>query len=359
MGSAKVRAQRVEPRPRVAATASRRSQVGDGPSTSTTSSRAAGGPQVGRDVGRHIEGRQGRRKRPGRPGLLALLGMSLHNVQDSMPQPNWVDGGNLGPPGRASGKYGDHPTWALHGPQDAGSLEVYTSLNRPSNAAVSRGLDSDSLALNNGLGRPPALQRRLHVRLFATGKWVRLFRDVPGQARTWNQMPSQWRRNPSTPPGIGLRAKDLLLRRTLATDGEAPSGAGASKYFLAGAVVDFLHGLCVKAANASPLRQRVETLLLGWEDARNHGPFDVTLPSASPRVSSSSQLKVHSVFATQGDDGFLGGTDGLVQPRGIDGPVLVRSHRRARPIRLPFRALRPWTMTKAVPYSRRYRRTFS
>lgn len=46
-------------------------------------------------------------------GLLALLGTSLHNVQDFYAHSNWVEGGTTGPPlGRGHlVKYGSHPTW--------------------------------------------------------------------------------------------------------------------------------------------------------------------------------------------------------------------------------------------------------
>src|SRR5437667_2767292 len=65
-------------------------------------------------------------------GLMALLGASLHNVQDFYAHSNWVEGGTTGPPlGRgALAKYGDHPTWLSMDRADRESLDVYTGMNR-------------------------------------------------------------------------------------------------------------------------------------------------------------------------------------------------------------------------------------
>jgi hypothetical protein len=286
-------------------------------------------------------------------GLLALLGMSLHNVQDFYAHSNWVDGGNLGPPlGKgALARYGDHPTWLSMDRKDREALEVYTSMNRPSMQRSHGDWDSDALALNKDWAGRPHYNDAYMCAYFATRQWVRLFPMFLDKRGTWNQM-QQWSAKSFDP------ARDWDYARKISFygghwngNGEAPSGAGASKYFLAGAVVDFLHGLCV-SGNASPLRRKVEDLLLGWGRMPYHGPFDLTLPSAAPESLQFVQVKVHSVFATQGDDGFLGGQMDWYSRAGIGGQRfwsgLIDEHDQ-----FDFHSghYAPWTMTKAVPYS--------
>ena len=288
-------------------------------------------------------------------GLLALLGMSLHNVQDFYAHSNWVDGTGLGPTlgTGALAKYGDHPTWLSMDRKDRENLDVYTNENRPS-AHRSHGAWNDPPdSLNKDWAGRPHYDDAYICAYFATRQWVRLFPMFLNKRATWSQM-QQWSAK-SFDPG-----RDWDYSRKISMygghwngNGEAPSGTASSKYFLAAAVTRFLGGRCV-SGKASALRREVEGLLLTWGRMPYHGPFDFTLPSAAPESLQFVQLKVHSVFLTQGGDGFMQGQMDWYGRAAIDRQRfwsgLIDEHDQFDFNKAPYA---PWTMTKAVPFSAR------
>jgi hypothetical protein len=295
-------------------------------------------------------------------GLLALLGMSLHNVQDFYAHSNWVDGGYLGPPlGKgALAKYGDHPTWLSMDRKDREALDVYTSLNRPSIQRSHGYWDSDSLALNKDWAGRPHYNDAYVCAYFATRQWVRLFQAFVNRSAVWSKM-RQFDKSSFDP------SRDWDYARKISFygghwngNGGPPHGsafssrnAATSPDFLAVAVIGFLGGRCI-SEKPSALRAEVEHLLLSWGDAPYRTPIDVTLPSAAPESLQFVQLKVHSVFATHGSDGFLGGQMDWYSRAGMDGQRfwsgLIDEHDQFDFDHKPYA---PWTMTKAVPYSTR------
>lgn len=141
--------------------------------------------------------------------LMAVMGISLHAVQDFYTHSNWVEDPNPEPgrggPGVASLGYGDHPTWFDVPPQVRATLvggkAVYTGV-----VGVPRGHSHWREDLNQNLshglnkdwpGRPKYTESYVTA-YFASRQWIRA-------VRTWLGNEPLWRRAMTLPPSAALR----------------------------------------------------------------------------------------------------------------------------------------------------------
>lgn len=292
-------------------------------------------------------------------GLLALLGASLHNVQDFYAHSNWVEAAPNGPGlgGGALAKYGDHPTWLSVDRSEREAMDVYTKLDRPSIQRKHGDWDSDSVALNKDWAGRPFHRDAYICAYFASRQWVRLFRSFVSDPAVWNKMqhagtalfdPSRdwdyarkisfygghWNGN-GGPTGL----KDAFSSRT----------AGTSPDLLAAAVVNYMGGRCI-SKNPSALRKEIEQLLLTWGAAPYRAPLNPALPSPAPENLQFVRLRVEKIDATDADDG-LGGGDLDWYSRAMIGQQrywsgLIDEHDNFDFLKPPYA---PWTMTKALP----------
>ncbi|HYQ90328.1 MAG TPA: hypothetical protein VEU09_11965 [Candidatus Binatia bacterium] len=286
-------------------------------------------------------------------GLLVLLGMSLHNVQDFYAHSNWAEGPPNGPPFGIGplAKYGDHPTWLSMDRQDRESLYVYTRLR--GDKRTHGDWDSDSIALNKDWpGRPHHTDAYICA-YFATRQWVRLYRTFVNNNVMWSTM-QKWPVDPSW---------DLYYAKKISFYGGhwggngGPTGldavtsrtAATSPYLLGDALHTYLDGRCI-TKNRSALRSEAENLLRTWGTMPYHGPVPVTLPSAAPESLRFVQLKVHRIDNVNADDGIAGGQLDWYSESQIGGQKymsgLIDEHDNFNFDKSPYA---PWTMTKAVP----------
>jgi hypothetical protein len=300
------------------------------------------------------------------PGLLVLLGMSLHNVQDFYAHSNWVegmDGGTWGPPlgrGRLA-KYGTHPTWLSMDRQDREGLAVYTKLRMGAVDTRTHGeWDGDSTALNKDWEQRPRHTDAYICAWFASRQWVRMFRAFVNNRAVWNDM-QLW-------SGVGFDpSRDRYYAEKISfyaghwngnggatglTKAFGKRAAATSPDLLIGAVTNYLDGNCIDK-NRSKLRAKAESLLVTWGDAKYKGPVDVPLPSAEPESVRFVFLRVHGIELTHGDDGPFGGEMDWYSTALIDGQEymsgLIDEHNDFDFDKRPYG---PWTMTKAVPVKR-------
>ena len=295
-------------------------------------------------------------------GLLALLGASLHNVQDFYSHSNWADGGTTGPPlGRGPlAKYGSHPTWLSMDRADRMALDVYTKCDRkagpPGNLPACKrshgDWDSKPDALNQDWAGRPHYRDAYVCAFFATRQWVRLFRDFVGQSGVWTSM-QQW----SAPP-----KRDRYYAERISFYGGhwngngGPTGldafssrtAGTTPALLLNAVTTYMHGLCLTRGR-SKMRKEIESLLLTWGAAPNRGAVQVTLPSAAPDSLQFAALQVLRIHNVNADDGFGGGDMDWYSKAQIGGQLylsgLIDEHDNFDFKKSPYA---PWTMIKEV-----------
>jgi len=296
-------------------------------------------------------------------GLLVLLGMSLHNVQDFYAHSNWVEGmygGTMGPPlgaGRLA-KYGSHPTWLAMDRRDREALYVYTKLRMGRVVTRTHGeWDSDSTALNKDWEGRPRHTDAYICAWFASRQWVRIFREFVNDRAVWNDM--QLRSQ-----AWGDAHRDWYYAQKISFYGGHWNGNGGataltkafgkraaatSPDLLVGAVTNYLGGTCI-GGNRSRLRAKAESLLVTWGDAPYTTPIDVPLTSAEPESVRFVYLRVHSVDLTDGGDGPLGGEMDWYSTALIDGQEymsgLIDEHDHFDFDKSPYA---PWTMTKVVP----------
>ncbi len=288
-------------------------------------------------------------------GLMCLLGMSLHNVQDFYAHSNWVEDSPSGP-GIGKGalaKYGDHPTWLSVDRADREKLDVYT---RKDTIKRSHGdWDTPLPAMNKDwIGRPKHMDAYICA-YFASRQWVRLFQSWVNDPAVWTKM--QGFAKSSFDPGRDLdyctkisfygghwngnggpTGLDALTSKTAAT----------SPDLLVGAVLNFMGGRCI-TKKPSALRSEAERLLLSWGKMPYHGPVDPTLPSAAPENLQFVKLQVHKVEGVHADDGFAGGQMDWYSEASIAGQdfmsCLIDEHNNFD-FKPPYA---PWTMIKAMP----------
>jgi hypothetical protein len=293
-------------------------------------------------------------------GLLALLGASLHNVQDFYAHSNWVEPAPMGP-GIGKGalaKYGDHPTWLSVDRADRMNLEIYTKLNRPSQQRTHGDWNSDSTYLNKDWQGRPYHRDAYICAWFATRQWVRLFQGFVNDPAVWLDMQKANKTlyNPD---------RDWDYSRKISFYGGHWNGNGGPTDFwsafksetaatapdlLFPAVLDFMKGNCITAA-PSELRRTVEDLLLTWGDAPFHKEMNVALPSAAPESLQFVRLQVNRIENKGGDDGFLGGQMDWYGKAAIAGQTymtgLIDEHDNFD-FERPGKPYASWTMTKAL-----------
>lgn len=311
---------------------------------------------------RHAEARA-KMNPPDVLGLLALLGMSLHNVQDFYAHSNWVEGSPTGP---ALGKgalaaYGDHPTWLSMSRKDREALDIYTNLDRGGKKRSHGNWDSPADALNKDWAGRPHHEDAYVCAWFATRQWVRLFRGWVNDEKVWNQMQEygafakapydpardwdyarkisfyggHWNGNGGPDPKSKLSA---FRARTAAT---APD-------LLAGAVLGYIGGRCI-TDKRSALRADAEELLLTWGRMVYRGPIDPPMPSSTPELVRFVRVQVHRIEATKADDGFLGRGMDWYGRSWVSGQAfwtcLIDQHDDFDFHKAPYA---PWTVTKSV-----------
>ncbi|TMQ56682.1 MAG: hypothetical protein E6K75_08095 [Candidatus Eisenbacteria bacterium] len=296
-------------------------------------------------------------------GLMALLGASLHNVQDFYAHSNWVEGGTTGPPlGRgALAKYGDHPTWLSMDRADRESLDVYTRLNRNGVIRWHGQWNSPPDSLNKDQPGRPHYTDAYICAYFASRQWVRLFQTFVNDTATWSKMQR-------FPKSAFDPSRDWDYSRKISFYGGHWSGNGAPSEvmdafrpppgtdpdLLLGAVVGYMGGRCIDK-KASALRSEVQSLLSTWGVAPYKGPVNVKLPSAAPQSLQFVQIQVHRIDLTGGHDGLLGMGGGMdyYSRAKIDGQYywsgLIKGH---STFNFDTLAYGPWTMTKALPINR-------
>lgn len=294
-------------------------------------------------------------------GLLALLGASLHNVQDFYAHSNWTEGSPNGPVfgSGALAKYGDHPTWLSLDRTDREALDIYTKLDRPSMQRKHGDWDSDSVALNKDWeGRPRHVDAYICA-YFASRQWVRLFKDFVNDAGVWTKM-QQWSASAFDPSRDWDYARKISFYGGHWNGNGGPTGlkdafssrtAATSPDLLANAVINYMGGRCI-SKDPSALRKEIENLLLTWGAAPYRSPMNPALPSPAPETLQFVRLRVHRIDATDADDGFLGG-DLDWYSRAMIGNQrywsgLIDEHDDFNFDKRPYA---PWAMTKALPTS--------
>ena len=132
--------------------------------------------------------------------LMAVMGISLHAVQDFYSHSNWVeDRGELGRggPGLSPDQYGDAPTWFDVPAKDREKLGIYTGVkgaphvgkNPPRAHGNWRSNDNRSLAggLNKDWPGRPKYQEAYVTAYFASRQWIRAIHDWLGNEPLWQR----------------------------------------------------------------------------------------------------------------------------------------------------------------------------
>lgn len=289
---------------------------------------------------------------------LALLGMSLHNVQDFYTHSNWAESGSSDPLGSGQlASYGSHPTWLSVDRAVREKMRVYT--HWPGGGGFPKRThgdwNSDATFLNKDWeGRPHHTAAYLCSH-FATRQWVRLF-------QSWVK-PAEWAAMKAGDPAFNPDHDWDHARRISFYGGHwngngGPTGlgdafkastAGTSPGLLIKAVTDYIGlGRCI-TAHATPLREEARRLLLDWGRMEYRGPVDPTLPSAAPEQVDFVRLRVHRITAIDTGDGPTGGDLDWYSRAVIGGQHfwsgLIDEHDSFDFEKAPYA---PWTMTKSV-----------
>lgn len=217
-------------------------------------------------------------------GLLTLLGMSLHNVQDFYTHSNWVEQGfdNPGIGKGALAAYGTHPTWLSVDRAVREKLRVYTNAPKGSPGRWHGGWDS-----NWKTSPPPAATDSLNkdwagrnyypdaylCAYFATAQWTRLFRyflrDTPA---VWWKMVTFDLGKDFDPSRDWEYARQISFYGGHWNGNGGPTGfdaltsetAATSPFKLIESVLGYMRGLCLTSQPSDLLRKEVEHLLLTW-----------------------------------------------------------------------------------------------
>lgn len=292
-------------------------------------------------------------------GLMALLGASLHNVQDFYAHSNWVEPNGPGIGKGALAKYGDHPTWLSVDRVDRDRLHVYTREKVANRDVRTHGdWNSNAVALNKDWAGRPFYDDAYICAYFASRQWVRLFQTFVNQSSTWTKM-QQFPVTSFNPWRDWEYARKISFYGGHWYGNGGPTGSGVDAFtskaaatspdLLIGAVRGYMDGLCI-TGKRSALRQKMEPMLLTWGNAAFTGPFNVTLPSASPESLQFVQLQVRKILATKADDGFGGGDmdwySRVEIARQSYWSGLIDEHDNFDFTISPYA---PWVMTKALP----------
>jgi len=292
-------------------------------------------------------------------GLVTLLGMSLHNVQDFYAHSNWVEGAPTGPAlgTGALAKYGDHPTWLSVDRKDREALDVYTWLDRGGVRRSHGRWDSPNDSLNKDWAGRPHHTDAYICAWFATRQWVRLYQSWVNDPATWTKM-QQLSKSTFNPDRDWEYARKISFYGGHWYGEGGPYGlkeafssyvAGTSPDLLINAVYEFMGGSLCITKRISALRTRVQDLLRTWGTMPYHGPVPVALPSSAPETMRFVQLRVRRIENVNGDDGFLGGQMDWYSEAVIQGQPyrsgLIDEHDNFDFEKPPYA---PWIMTKAL-----------
>jgi hypothetical protein len=298
--------------------------------------------------------------------LLALLGASLHNVQDFYAHSNWVEDPPTGPGiGKGSlAKYGDHPTWLSVDRADRMKLEIYTDLNRPSQKRSHGDWNSDATALNKDWQGRPFHRDAYICAWFATRQWVRLFQGFVSDNATWKKMQT-WNKSSFNPDRDWDYSRKISFYGghwngnggpTSLSSAFSSETAGTAPDLLVPAVLNFMNGRCINE-KPSALRTAVESLLVTWGTGRYHKDMNVALPSAAPESLQFVRLQVNRIENKGGDDGWGGGEMDWYGNAAIAGQTymtgLIDEHDNFD-FERPGKPYASWTMTKALKTSVTY-----
>jgi hypothetical protein len=126
--------------------------------------------------------------------LMAVMGISLHAVQDFYAHSNWVEDlvatPGLGGPALASRGYGNAATWFDVPPDVRSSLKIYTGVK-----GIPRGhghwRSNDNKSLKEGLNKDwpgrPKYQQAYMSAYFASRQWIRAIHDWLGNEPLWKR----------------------------------------------------------------------------------------------------------------------------------------------------------------------------
>ncbi len=132
-------------------------------------------------------------------GVLTVMGISLHALQDFYTHSNWVEpigsrsqNGFSGPGWAAAGRYGSHPTWFDVPPADRVAQDIYSRKQSGSNKAEHGGWDSPNAGTNkvgmnkDSAGRP--MYRDAYITAaIASRTWVQAMKTWLGDNALWSQ----------------------------------------------------------------------------------------------------------------------------------------------------------------------------
>ncbi len=126
--------------------------------------------------------------------LMAVVGISLHAVQDFYAHSNWVEQlvatPGRGGPGLAARGYGDAPTWFDVPPDVRESLQIYTGVKGVPRAHGNWRSD-DNKSLFSGLNKDwpgrPRYQEAYVTAYFASRQWIRAIHDWLGNEPLWRR----------------------------------------------------------------------------------------------------------------------------------------------------------------------------
>jgi len=131
-----------------------------------------------------------------REGILCVMGMSLHAVQDFYTHSNWVEPrgdrvlrGYSGPGWAATGKYGSHPTWFDVPATDRNKEAIYSQVL--GNPGVGHGdwnsqnSGTGPLAMNKDSAGRPLNGEAVVTAIFASRQWIQAMRTWLGNEPMW------------------------------------------------------------------------------------------------------------------------------------------------------------------------------
>ncbi len=126
--------------------------------------------------------------------LMAVMGISLHAVQDFYSHSNWVESlvatPGRGGPALSSRGYGDAPTWFDVSPDVRRTLAIYTGV-REIPRAHGHWRSDNNTSLFSGLNKDwpgrPKYQTAYVTAYFASRQWIRAIRDWLGNEPLWRR----------------------------------------------------------------------------------------------------------------------------------------------------------------------------
>lgn len=311
-------------------------------------------------------------------GLLALLGMSLHNVQDFYTHSNWVEQGFYHPSIGTGvlAPYGKHPTWLSVPRAIREKFNVHTQSpdKLPGRKHGDWNTDwksgpSPTISMNKDWAGRRYYEEAYLCAYFATVQWTRLFRsylaDHPG---VWDKMLRFQLKESFDPSRDWEYARRISFYGGHWNGNGGPTGidaltsetAATSPQFLIESALGYMGGLCL-TANRSALRLESQNLLETWATAKYQDPVDPpNLPKPDPEVAFA-KLEVLRLDAIDTGDGSVSAVTKRL-PGGLANELdwyarvrlggqsywscLIDEHDNFNFLNPPYA---PWTMIKALP----------